>query len=348
MKIAQVVIGYNAFVGGYGRVVNLLASELRRRGHKVDVISTKFNPGKEDKDKVIRLWNDPWLRITPGLFNYLLKNNYDVVHVHGYPSFQPFITALTHSFKKFPLVFTPHYHPFGNKPRIIRVMFDKTFGCYALSKADVVLAITDYEKELLAKMGAKRVEVIPNPLFFQKPLSGFKKKHGLSNYILFVGRIEEQKGLQYLVRAVKGLGLKLVVIGADAGYKTDVDKIISEEKIDNVMMMGKVSDDELRQAYTECEFLVLPSKYEAFGLVLIEAMNYGKPVIASRIGTVQSIVKGAGLLVDYGDVNGLREAIIKLSNKRVAKSMGLKAKQLVKDYDVKRIVNKLLGVYKSL
>ncbi len=346
MKIAQIIIGYNKEIGGYGRHVNLITGELKKRGHNVAIITTKYSPGKYGDEKgVIRLWNDPLLKITPSLFTHLLSNDYDLVHVHGYPSFLPFIACLAKEFKNFPLVFTPHYHPFGHKPLPLRRLFDLTFGNYSLKKPDYVVALTDYEKRLLRRRGAKKISVIPNPIKTEnlRKIKGFKKKFGIAGpFIVFVGRIEKDKGLEYLIDAVMGLPVTLVIIGEDAGYKKEL------KESENVLFTGALSQKDLMSAYTECEFLVLPSKYEAFGIVLIEAMYYGKPVIATNVGPIPSIVKDAGLLVKYGDVKGLRTSIKKLlKDEKLRILMGKEAQRHAQIYDVKNVVDKLMKVYES-
>ncbi|MFA5406162.1 MAG: glycosyltransferase family 4 protein [Candidatus Nanoarchaeia archaeon] len=346
MRIAFVIIGYHPTIGGYGRHVKLVSDELRRRGHEVTILTTNFSPGLvEAESGVIRFKHDPLFKITPSLFSHLLHNDYDLVHVFGYQSFQPSITALAKCFKKFPLVFTPHYHPFGHKPMSLRKLFDVTFGNYSLSHADYVVTTTDYEMRLL-RHRANHIKVIPNPLEVDKlkKLKGFKRKYGLKgDFVLFVGRIEQDKGLQYLIPAVKGLDTTLVVIGNDAGFKAELPVQ------GNVLFTGPLSQDDLMRAYNECAFLVLPSRYESFGLVLIEAMHYSKPVIASRVGPVPSIVKDTGLVVPYGDVNGLRLAVTKLlSDKKLRQSMGRYAYRNSLVYGVDNVVDKLLMIYNKV
>jgi len=339
MRIAQVIIGYHSDIGGYGRHVNLISNELRRRGHEVDILTTNFSPGKVKPERgVKRFWNTPFLKLTPGLCSYLRSNDYDLVHVHGYPSFQPFITCLARKLKGFSLVFTPHYHPFGTKPRVFRLLFDKLFGEPSLKCADKVIALTDYEKGLLSKIiPSIKVSVVSNPVPLKslKKVKGFKKKHGLKDFILFVGRLEEDKGLNFLVDAVGDRDL--VIIGRDAGFRDQI------KQKPNVHLLGGVSNKALMSAYTECSMLVMPSKYEAFGIAFIEAMAYGKPVIGTRVGPVPSVIGKAGLTVPYGDVPALRRAIKKVL-KGNYKSKALKQ---VKQYDVKLVVDKLLGVYEK-
>ncbi len=342
MKIAQIIIGYHPTVGGYGRHVNLISEGLRKMGHTVDILSTKFSPAEVPKEKgVKRFWNTPFVKFTPGLFTYLLRERYDIVHVHGYPSFQPWITSLARRLRKFPLVFTPHYHPFGTKPHLVRRLFDMLFGRPALRSADRIIALTDYEKSLLSRFVKKeRIRVVPNPvpLSTLKKIREFKKKHGLKEYILFVGRLEKDKGINYLIDAAGDRDV--VIIGKDVGFGSRI------KRRKNVHLLGQVSNEELMSAYTECSLVAMPSRYEAFGIVFIEAMAYGKPVIGTNAGPVPSIIGKAGLTVNYGDVKGLKKAISTiLKNPKKYGKVGLSQ---VKQYDVTNVVKKIEKVYEEI
>jgi len=344
MKIAQIIIGYHPTVGGYGRHVNLISNGLRKLGHEVTILSTNYSPGTlKPEVGVKRFFNSPFLKCTPGLFFHLLRNHYDLVHVHGYPSFLPFTASLAHIFNKFPFVFTPHFHPFGTKPRFFRRLFDFFFGSFSLRAADRVIALTDYERGLLSKtVPFNRIRVVPNPVDLSrlKRVSGFKTRHNLRDYVLFVGRIERDKGINFLIKALKGLGIDLVVVGKDVGYAKE---LIKESY---VHVIGEVSQDELMAAYSECNLLVMPSRYEAFGITFIEAMSYGKPVIGSDVGPVKSVIDGAGLTVPYGDVASLRTAV-----KRVLKNPSrFKREALIraKLFSVSKVSTSVLNVYKEL
>ena len=344
MKIAQIIIGYHPTVGGYGRHVNLISNGLRKLGNEVTILSTNYSPGTlKPEAGVTRFFNSPFLKCTPGLFFHLLKSRYDLVHVHGYPSFLPFITSFAHVFKKFPLVFTPHFHPFGTKPRLFRRLFDFFFGNFALRSADRVIALTDYERELLSKkVPVSRIRVVPNPvdLASLKRVSGFKQSHKLRDYVLFVGRIERDKGINFLIESLKGLGVDLVIVGKDVGYAKE---LIND---DYVHVIGEVSQRDLMAAYSECLMLVMPSKYEAFGITFIEAMSYGKPVIGSDVGPVKSVIGSAGLTAPYGDVKALRAAVKSvLKNPSRFKREALARSKL---FSVSKVSNSVLDVYKEL
>lgn len=145
--------------------------------------------------------------------------------------------------------------------------------------------------------------------------------------ILFVGRLERRKGVDVLLDAAERLlpdrpEVELVVVGKDT-ENTEIDGTYREafarrtsdaEWASRVTFTGAVSDEELFQQYAECDIFCAPSRYESFGLVLTEAMAFGKPVVGSRVGGMQEVVDDGvtGLLAEPGDADSLTEQLARL------------------------------------
>jgi glycosyltransferase involved in cell wall biosynthesis len=158
--------------------------------------------------------------------------------------------------------------------------------------------------------------------------------------ILFAGRLEARKGIDILLSAVQQLfpkypNIHLDIVGNDripgeggTPYRRAFEASARAAGIlDRVKFHGEVSDEILRGFYHECDVLVVPSRYESFGLVLVEGMMFGKPVIACRAGGMtEVVVEGVtGLLAEPGDVLSLERCLIELIDnvalrKRLARS----------------------------
>ena len=144
--------------------------------------------------------------------------------------------------------------------------------------------------------------------------------------ILFVGRIEARKGVDVLLEAAYRVlpefpSADLVLVGADnpTGGATCLDRLRQVMAEDpglrsRITLAGEVDEESLWRHYAECDVFVLPSRYESFGLVLTEAMAFGKPVIASRAGGMAEVVADGetGLLVEPGDAESLAAALRRL------------------------------------
>ena len=173
---------------------------------------------------------------------------------------------------------------------------------------DAYIALTEFGKQKLIEGGlpASRIHVKPNFLY-RDPGQGTSR----GNYALYVGRLSPEKGIETLLAAWRSArpGLTLRIVG-DSRDSTYVRVIRRDE--DGVEWLGWLSRERTMEQMKCAEFLVVPSVcYETFGLVVIEAYATGAPVIASRLGALQSIVddKRTGLLFEAGNAQDLASKI---------------------------------------
>jgi glycosyltransferase involved in cell wall biosynthesis len=138
-------------------------------------------------------------------------------------------------------------------------------------------------------------------------------------YVLFVGTLEPRKNLERTLDAFLKLdpkfaaGYQLVIAGGK-GWKTSavLRRLTGPGSPCQVDYLGQVSDDVLAELYAGSEFLVAPSLYEGFGLQVLEAMHFGKPVITSNVSSLPEVAGGAGLLVDPTSVSEIAGAMQEL------------------------------------
>ncbi len=150
--------------------------------------------------------------------------------------------------------------------------------------------------------------------------------------MLFVGRLASNKGLLDLAEAFAAVGTtdrsaRLVVVGEDGGQRTALESRAKALGIaERVHLIGHVEDDSsLSAAYREARLTVLPSEYEAFGLVLLESLAAGTPVVASRVGGIPEFVEDgkAGLLVPPKSPAALADAIRRVwTDRELARRLG--------------------------
>ena len=168
---------------------------------------------------------------------------------------------------------------------------------------------------------AGKIRVVPlAPTYFDAaetaPTSG-------DDFILFVGTIEPRKNLPRLIEAYRllragGTTTHRLVIAGGQGWKdaTIVQNLQSEDVAPYVDVLGRVSDAQLASLYARCAYLVLPSLYEGFGLPILEAMAFGKPVITSNLSSMPEVAGDAALLVDPLNVQDLSRSMALLLDDR--------------------------------
>ena len=226
-----------------------------------------------------------------------------------------------------------------------------------MSKSDMVTAISTHTADELSGIVRKPIEIIP----FSAAMA---ERHGRMTEkkdIIFVGRLVERKGVKYLVEAFSkvtgSIPHRLIIVG-DGPERTSLEAKVIELAIeDRVRFTGMITDDELRQYYRSCSFFVLPAVYdkkgdtEGLGVVLLEAMSYEKPVIASSVGGITDIVIDGenGLLVPPADAGILAQAIEKLArNKKLRITLGHAARKTVDEkFNWDKIVRKLIALYRE-
>jgi len=209
----------------------------------------------------------------------------------------------------------------------------------------------------LAELGVptERIRVIPNGVdlgeFAQLPKAPVARD-GIVG--LFVGRIDpDQKGLDTLVRAMallpRSFPLRIRLVGEDWGGTEQLRSLAQRLGVaDRVTFVGKVERQALLEEYARAQFFVLPSLFEPFGIVLLEAMAAGLPVIASRVGGIPEIVQdgGTGMLIEPGNPGALAESLLRLGNdESLRTSMARRGRERVVGYDWALIVPRILSVY---
>lgn len=225
-----------------------------------------------------------------------------------------------------------------------------------LNRAKYLIAVSPYVKRTIAPMTAGDISVIYNSLdeiFFSI------NKNEVPNRILFVGGIEERKGLHILIDAIAAIkqtipAIKLHIVGGirKASYYNDLlNQIVNLGLQDSIVFKNHLSNSELMQEYSEAALFVLPSKEESLGVVLLEAMATGTPIVASNIGGIPDIIEDGqnGYLVNYGDSQAMASSIIKLlSDDKLRGEMGAKGKEMAKNYVPHKIAMEHLSLYKRV
>jgi glycosyltransferase involved in cell wall biosynthesis len=379
MKIAIVSPVFPPYRGGIGTVAHTEALELFLRGHEVSVFSPDYKTTPSEEEKRFELSNPkkvpdlfllkPLLKygnagFLPQLF-WRLKN-FDVVHLH-YPFFGGAEVIWPWKFfnKKTKLIITYHHDVVGDGWK--GKFFDwhtKNIMPLILKSADKILVSSlDYIKNSNARdvfeKYRDKFEELPFGLdikkFSEKPRDfELLEKHNLKideKIILFVGGLDKAhyfKGLEYLIGAkCKISDAKLLVVG-EGDLRTYYRELAGRLGIHNdVIFAGKVSQNDLPKYYNLADVAVLPSidRSEAFGIVLTEAMACGKPVIASDLPGVRSVVENEanGFLVEPENEKILAEKInLILLSQELKKKFGEKSRRLAEEkYNIEKVTSRL-------
>lgn len=326
MKILMVGKYFFPVVGGVEIHMQNLARELIRKGHTVEVFTSDRDfSGKrlpsEGEIEGIRIKRFSSLL---SLLSAIRKCDHDVIHYHLFRVVYIGMAIIFGKLSSKPLVITPHciYPALSFTMWLVKTTYDKTLGTLALLFVDKIIALTDNDRNDIIRIGASpgKIEIVPNSIRFEnfRTLASdklFMDKYRLDKFLLYVGRVDWNKGIEHVIQAMpelRNLGLKFVIVGEDVGYRSKLDKLIVEMGVgDDVIFTGKISPEMLMSVYAACTMFILPSFYEGLPTVVLEAMAYRKPVIATRTGGTKYVVKDGynGFLIEYGNPDNIHKVV---------------------------------------
>ena len=309
MKILQVCDRYVPYFGGVQVHVSNISERLARE-YDVTVYTTDPS-GKLPKEEVI---NGVLVRrfkgFSPGeayqfsfgLWKELRNARFDIVHGHNYHAFPLFFSRYA---GKERFIVTPHYCRKGaTKTRDILIKLYRPFGRRIFQEADRVIAVSNYEKGLLMEdfnIDDGKIVVLPNGVNL-KEFQGLEKKKGKHDTILYVGRLEKYKGVQYVIEALPLLGenVRLEIVGK--GPYRDKLKGLAERLAvaDRVNWYQDLDEGELFARYASADLFVQLSKYEAFGMAVAEALAAKTPCIVANSEALKEWVDSKNCFgIDY-------------------------------------------------
>lgn len=287
-------------------------------------------PLMANQDELDLFWS-PAHRLPRYLSKYIAKvvTIHDLVWRHAPETMRPFTRLLDAKFM----------------PEAIRIA-DQVVAVSKSTECDLIAEIPGAEGNINIIYGANSLGHIEFSKKFDKTDSGF---------FLFVGTIEPRKNLIRLLQAYSLLppkvktSMKLVIAGNNGWGKVNLlNKIKQLDLVDHVEVLFSIDDSTLATLYAHSQFLVMPSIYEGFGLPLIEAMSYGKPVIAANNSSMPEIVGNTGLLVDAFDIDSIAHGIKKMiTNKKLREQFAKNAKKNAANYSWSQSAEKLIRVFEK-
>jgi phosphatidylinositol alpha-mannosyltransferase len=325
-----------------------LAHELRRRGHVVDVIAPADSPlaarsvhsvGRSfpirDNGSVVPVALGPLAPIR--VAHLLRERSYDVVHVH-----EPMIPAVSLTAvmtSGYPLVAT--FHRYASRPGWYRVFAPLCRA--AIGRLDVRIAVSQTARRHVSRTSPGDYRIIPNGIETQRYARLPSQRSGTR--ILFIGRADRRKGLPALLDAFARLppGPELHLVGV-------VREDLSEASGERVFAYGVVSDGERDSLLARADVLCVPSlEGESFGIVVLEGMAAGVPVVASALaGYAELLPPAAGRLVPPGDAEALAEALQELLADPVLRErMGAAGRDAARRYDWRIVADEVLASYSA-
>lgn len=370
MKIALVSPYDFAYPGGVANHIFALERQFTRMGHEVKVIAPASRTVSAFGDRFIPIGKPRAipasgsitritisLRLASRIKAVLEKENFDIIHLHE--PFMPMLCTAVLRFSNTANVGT--FHAFDGSPGynfgrpistiILRRRLRKLHGKIAVSKSAM---------EFAGKYVPGYYNVIPNGVdleHFSPDVSPIDRFCDGKINILFVGRLEKRKGLGYLLKAYQRVkeeitNSRLIIVGPGIRLRRKYEKQVRRSELEDVIFTGHVDYDELPRYYKTADIFCAPATgRESFGMILLEAMAVGKPIVASNIDGYASILTHGveGLLVPPKDKGVLAQALISLmTDESLRHQMGAKGRLKALDYGWEHIAQRVFDYYVRL
>ena len=332
--------------GGIPRIATTLTRELALRGHQVTVCTTdaadgerrsappKPEPGAPGAVDVRmfpnlsnRLAYHAQVFLPRGLSGYLSRHAtcFDIAHLHACRNLPVSLAARQLSRARVPYVLAPN----GTAPRIERRraakwVYDQMTGRGDLESASAVIAVSEAERRQLEQMGvpAGRIRLLVNPIDLDEHRApatrgAFRAAHGVGSrpLVLYLGKLTPRKRVDVLLRAFAlnvAPDARLAIAGNDMGTRRSLEHLSSELGLgDRVVFTGLLRGAARLEALADADVLVYPSADEVFGLVPLEALLTGTPVVVADDSGCGELIGqvGGGVVTPLGDADALAAAI---------------------------------------
>lgn len=275
-------------------------------------------------------------------FRRFLKYNVIFMNSRNYPRLLLFVWGLRICGYKGKLLAYHHHYNFETNKGLLRLVHRFLELSFLKSLTNIIIPspfVLDLTKKLLPHSSTI---YIPIGFKTNKIVRTSNDYDGSEKRLLYVGSIDRRKRCHQMVQIAKELKAefkKLVVdiVGGilENDYYNEIIKIIEDNQLENnVIVHGRVDDEKLNYLYSKADLFVFPSSYEGYGMVLIEAMSYGLPVVAYNNSAMPYSIKNGynGFLVDDNDVSALIDKIGMLLNDcKIRKSMSDNAERYVSE-----------------
>jgi phosphatidylinositol alpha-mannosyltransferase len=369
VKIGIVSQSYYPRYGGVTENVHHTAVELRRRGHDVRIITSHFRKGEanhaEGVDRIgyniLIPFNGAFvdlalgLRLKSQLRDLFRAHEFDLVHTHA--PLVPTLPLLAIQAASCPQVGT--FHTTGGPSRMLDIA--RPWLAPVVEKLDARVAVSNTARDYAASWFPGTYHVIPNGVDIDRFHPGVApfpewRDPGKVN-LLFVGRLDPRKGLHHLiaampeiVRRTKGRA-RLLVVG-DSYLRPKLEASVPAAARDHVVFLGHVPSADLPRWYATGDVFVSPAAgNESFGIVLIEAMAAGRPVVASDIPGYRCVVTPGcnGVMSPPGDVPALASTLVALvEDPARRKALAESGRARATEFSWPRVTDRLEGVYRDV
>jgi 1,2-diacylglycerol 3-alpha-glucosyltransferase len=375
MRIANFTNAYRPTISGVVTSINLFRSGLIDKGHEVSVIAPEYAGFKDDEPYIFRVpaidfsryidmtlaipLRGPLERTMLGIMPHVIHSQHPIVMGNVGASFSRYL--------KIPLVFTFHtrYEEYAHKyikflPELAGMVMEEMVDRY-LDHCTHIIAPTSSIRDLINRKYKVKVPVtvVPTPVdlsrYHHLEPERIRSKMGLQNceVLLYVGRLSEEKNLSFLIKSFASLAhsrpkARLILVGRGVDEE-DLRHLVDKMNLgDKVIFTGPIPHSEVPHYAAAANLFIFTSKTDTQGLVLIEAMAAGTPVVAVDADSSRDVLQNGGGILVPEKINHLCDVVANLlEDKAHLQALSDSARQIAQKYDIPSAVDRLVEVYQE-
>jgi phosphatidylinositol alpha-mannosyltransferase len=368
LKIALVSPYDLAYPGGVANHIFALEREFIKMGHQVKLIAPASRGANSDERLIClgRAWPTPSsgsvarITLTPWLARkvkpVLEREKFDVIHLH-----EPLCPMLCTTILRLTRAATVGtFHAMDSRGYSQWKPFTVIFLRKWFKKLDGRIAVSKPARDFISGHFPADYRIIPNGVdlkHFSPDVPPLEKFQDGKVNILFVSRLEKRKGVNYLLSAYeqvrKEIGnCRLILVGPSTRWSRWYEEQVKLKGLKDIFFTGWVPQEELPRYYQTADIVCTPATgRESFGLILLEAMAMGKPIVASNIDGYASVAthNAEALMVPPKDEHSLAQALITLAaDAKLRREMGARGKLKAAEYGWERIAQRVMDYYQEV
>jgi len=315
LKILEIARSFYPSVGGLEKFVSDRKIIYQQLGFEYSLITTNYNTGKFDFS--VSHENTKYLpqytpyNVCPGVFK-TIKFDADFLSINQTGNFlSDYALWYAHN-NRIKAVLTPHMYFHTSKNGLLKNIHKRFFSPWLFKIPEKIVCFSEYEKNFLMEnffVQENKIVVISHYYKNINEVSCIDE-----NFILYLGRASANKKLDLLISAYNQISdppFKLFLTVNKEGINLTSQKIVSQNN--NILLLGYVDEIRKQELLRTASALILPSDYEAFGIVLLEASEFGKPLLCSNLKIFQEILNPSGVLYFENKQKSLFKVLLKFS-----------------------------------
>lgn len=373
MKIAMMTNNYKPFVAGVPISIERLTESLRKQGHQVVVFAPSY-AGQQEEEDVVRYrallkgvacgFSVPD-SLDPVIERKFREGNFDVIHVHHPMMIGNMARYLSRKYQV-PMVFTYHTRYEQYLHYIGLAAFKEIMPAYTryfTKGCDLVIAPTAHMKRHLSEIGVEtRIDVLPTGLKDdsfapdkEKAKEIRKKMAGERKYLfLCVARLAKEKNIDFLIRCMKmrkdkcGADFKLMLVG-EGPYRKQLEELTEDLGLtEEIIFTGSVPNEEIKNYCHAGDLFLFASESETQGIVLLESMAAGTPVLAVKAtGTEDIVIDGINGYMTSASENEFTDKLMDILEKRETEILTEQVIDAAREYKCEKVGRKAADIYEE-